>query len=274
MPPARIVLWVTSIGGLALLARSLVMGPVPMWFAVTAFIAYATLCTVGVLMPQLEMYGDVISRAEPGGRAVALTFDDGPFPETTRQVLEILERGGHKATFFVVGRKARLYPKLLEDMRAAGHEIALHGYQHDRLFALKTPRYVAEDIEQARGVIESAIGERPEWFRPPVGYVSTRTAAGAKRAGARLVAWSARGVDGIGETDPERVAERVTKKIDDGAIVLLHDAAEHDDFVPATIAALPDILADIDAKGLRAVTLSELLGAAEPEVPRRSKQEA
>ena len=81
-------------------------------------------------------------------------------------------------------------------------------------------------------------------------------------------------MDGIGETDPERVAERVTKKIDDGAIVLLHDAAEHDDFVPATIAALPDILADIDAKGLRAVTLSELLGAAEPEVPRRSKQEA
>ncbi len=277
MPPARIVLWVTSIGGLALFARTLIMGPIPTWIAVTALVAYTAMCTAGVLFPQFEMFGDAVSRAEPGARAVALTFDDGPFPQTTQKVLEALAAGGHKATFFVIGRKAKLYPQLLKDIRAAGHEIALHGYQHDRLFAFKPPAYVKEDIERTRDVIEAATGERPDWFRPPVGYVSSRTASGAKRAKARLVAWSARGVDGIGETDPDRVVARVTKKLRDGAIVLLHDAAEHDDFVPATIDALPKILAHLDEQGLRAVTLSELLSAEEepePSVPRRANQES
>jgi len=72
---------------------------------VVAFVGYAILCTLGVLVPQLQMYGDVEWRGEPGLSAVALTFDDGPNPKTTRKVLEILARGGHKATFFVWGAR-------------------------------------------------------------------------------------------------------------------------------------------------------------------------
>ena len=264
MPAARIALWVSSIGGLALLARTLFLGPVPTWIAAVAFIGYATLCTLGVLVPQLEMYGDVAWRGEPGLSAVALTFDDGPNPKTTRKVLQILARGGHKATFFVVGRKAKQHPEVIREIHAAGHSLGLHGHQHDRTYSLKPPRYVAEDIAKTQQAVEDACGVRPTLFRPPVGYVSSRTAAGAKRANVRTVAWSARGVDGMGPADPDRVLDRIEKRLADGAIVLLHDAAERDDFVPATLEILPRLLEIIEEKGLRAVTVEELLDGPEP----------
>ena len=259
MPPARIVLWVASVAGLALLARSLLMDPLPMWVAVSAFVAYAALCTVGVLWPQLEMYGDVEWRAEPGAKTVALTFDDGPNPKTTRKVLQILARGSHRATFFVVGRKALAHADVVREIQAAGHEIGVHGHLHDRLYSLKPPKYVAEDIGRAQNAVEPAVGLRPTLFRPPVGYLSSRTAAGAKRAGVRTIAWSARGLDGIGPTDAEKVYARIEKGLTDGAIVLMHDASEHDDFEPASVEALPRILEELDDRGLRAVTVSELL---------------
>ena len=260
MPAARIALWVSSIGGLALLARSLLLGPVPTWLAVTAFVGYAALCTVGVLVPQLEMYADVIWRGEPGKSRVALTFDDGPHPKTTRKVLQILARKGHRATFFVVGRKALQHPDVIREIHEAGHALGLHGYLHDRLYSLKPPRYVAEDIAKTQNAVAEACGIRPTWFRAPVGYVSSRTAVGAKRAGVRLVAWSARGVDGVGPADPDRVLNRIEKKLADGAIVLLHDAAERDDFVPATVEILPRLLEMLDERELSAVSLEELVG--------------
>lgn len=259
MPPARIVLWVTSVAGLALLARSVFLDPLPMWVSLSAFVAYAALCTVGVLWPQLEMYGDVEWRAEPGSKAVALTFDDGPNPKTTRKVLQILARGGHRATFFVVGRKALAHADVVREIQAAGHEIGVHGHLHDRLYSLKTPKYVAEDIARAQSAVELAIDLRPTLFRPPVGYLSSRTAAGAKRAGVRTIAWSARGLDGVGPTDADKVFSRVERGLVDGAIVLMHDASERDDFEPASVEALPRILEELDDRGLRAVTVSELL---------------
>ncbi len=259
MPPARIVLWVASVGGLALLGRTLLVEPLPTWVAVSAFLAYAAFCTVGVLWPQLEMFGDVESRGDPGKNAVALTFDDGPNPKTTRKVLQILGRRGHRATFFVVGRKALEHADVLREIHAAGHEIGLHGFQHDRLYALKPPKYVADDIARTQSAVEQAVGIRPTLFRPPVGYLSSRTAAGAKRANVRVIAWSARGVDGLGPTDADRVYRRIEEKLVDGAIVLLHDSAERDDFEPASVEILPRLLEEMDDRGLRAVTVSELL---------------
>jgi peptidoglycan/xylan/chitin deacetylase (PgdA/CDA1 family) len=259
MPPARIALWVASVAGLAVAARSLVIAPIPMWAAVIALSLYTLFCTLGVLIPQLEMYGDVEWKGRAGNKRIALTFDDGPNEKTTRKVLAVLARRGHLATFFVVGRKARLHPDVVREIHEAGHWIGLHGYQHDRLYCLKPPRYVSEDIERTRRAIEEACGVRPHWFRPPIGYVSSRTASGAKKAGVRTVAWSVRSLDGLGGADSERVVERVEKRLADGAIVMLHDAAERDDFEPASVAALPAILDSIEERGLRTVSLEELL---------------
>ncbi len=263
MPPARIALWVASIGGLSLLARALWFTPPPLWMAVAALLAYATFATLGVVFPQLEMFGDVFWRGDVDANVLALTFDDGPHPDTTRQVLAILARGGHVATFFVVGRKVLLHGDVVREIHEAGHEIALHGYAHDRLYAFKTPSYVKDDIERTQRAIEQACGVRPTLFRPPMAHVSSRTAAGVKRARVRLVGYSVRGMDGLSGANPQRVLDRVERKLARGAVVLLHDASERDDFTPASVEALPRLLDSIDGRGMTTVTLSELIARTE-----------
>ncbi len=265
MPLGRVVLWVASIGAIALCVRSFVLGPVPPLVAWVAFAGYVAIAVTGVLVPQLEMFGEVISRGDPGTRAVALTFDDGPSPLTTPRVLEALAAASAKATFFVLGAKAAAHPDVLRAIVAAGHAVGVHGYDHQRLYALLTPSAVAADIERASAVIEREAGLRPRWFRPPVGQVSPRTAAGARRAGLSIVAWSVRGLDGLRRRTPEQVVARITRGLAPGAIVLMHDAAEHEDFEPASIAALPRVLAALVEKGLATVTLDELIdgGSAE-----------
>jgi peptidoglycan/xylan/chitin deacetylase (PgdA/CDA1 family) len=259
---ARAGLWVASLCALALPVRSLLIGAVPFGVAVGALVAYLALVLVGVLVPALEMFGDVIASGDPGVSAVALTFDDGPHPVTTRRVLDVLAQAGVTATFFVVGEKAERHPDVLSAIAEGGHTFGVHGYRHRRLYALLPPREVVADIERTRDVVERAVGIRPRWFRPPVGQVSPRTAAGARRAGAPIVVWSARGLDGLAGASPERVALRIEQSLRPGAIILLHDAAEHDDFVPASIEALPRVLQTLERRGLRVVPLSELISGA------------
>jgi peptidoglycan/xylan/chitin deacetylase (PgdA/CDA1 family) len=260
VPPGRIALWVASIGGLALAARSMVMAPVPLPVAVSALGLYVGLVLVGVLVPQLEMFGDVVFRGDPASGGVALTFDDGPHPVTTRRVLELLRATNATATFFVIGSKVDAHPDVVREIVEHGHSLGVHGYEHDWLYALKPPAVVAADIERAIGAVERAVGLRPVWFRPPLGHVSPRTAAGARRAGVELVGWSARGLDGLARANPKAVAARLAKGLRGGAIVLLHDAAERDDFSPASIAALPLVLDAISARGLRVLPLGVVMG--------------
>jgi peptidoglycan/xylan/chitin deacetylase (PgdA/CDA1 family) len=249
-------LWVFSLGGLALLGRSLLGEPPPLWLAVTVLLVYVVFATVGVIFPQLEMYGDVFWR---GTDDVALTFDDGPHPVTTRRVLRLLADRGQRATFFVVGRKVALYPDVVKEIHDAGHVLGLHGYLHDRLFSFKSPEYVRADIERTQSAIEAACGQRPTLFRPPIGHVSSRTARGAALAGVTLVAWSLRVFDGVAKPRPERIVERVARGLRPGAIVLLHDAAEREDFEPTSIDALPRILDLIEQRGMRCLGVDELM---------------
>jgi peptidoglycan/xylan/chitin deacetylase (PgdA/CDA1 family) len=254
-----VLLWVASIGAVALCVRSLVLGPVPPMVAFTAFALYIAIAVTGVLVPQLEMFGEVVSRGDDEGNRVALTFDDGPHPGTTPQVLAALEAAGAKATFFVLGAKAERHPDVLRAIANAGHAIGVHGYEHNRLYAFLPPAAVAADIQRASEVVQREVGIKPRWFRPPVGQVSPRTAAGARRAGLPIVVWSVRGLDGLHGRTADQVAARVERGLTPGAIVLMHDAAEDDDFEPASIAALPRVLDSAKKKGLIAVTLDELL---------------
>src|SRR5690606_19218783 len=128
-------------------------------------------------------YADLITELPRGGRRVALTFDDGPHPETTRVVLRLLEARSAKATFFVVGRKAERYPEVVREIVAAGHALGLHGYRHDRLYSLRSIRYVLDDIARSQDAIERVCGERPLLFRPPIGFVSHLTAIAVEKAG-------------------------------------------------------------------------------------------
>jgi peptidoglycan/xylan/chitin deacetylase (PgdA/CDA1 family) len=221
------------------------------------FGSYCALGTLGVFWPERGMYGTVLARG-PQRPELALTFDDGPSPKTTPRVLEILAKHDAKASFFVMGRKATAHPELLREIVAAGHELGLHGYEHDRLFSLRGSRYVRRDIARTRAAIEAAGVPAQRWFRPPIGYVSHLTVWGARAADVTLVGASARAFDGFAGADSERVAARLRNGATPGAILALHDASEHDDYVPASIEALPSLLAVAAERRLRCVTLSSL----------------
>jgi peptidoglycan/xylan/chitin deacetylase (PgdA/CDA1 family) len=206
------------------------------------------------------MYGRVVSRGPAGSARVALTFDDGPHPVTTRRVLEALAPTRHRATFFVLGEKVRRHPDVVREIRAAGHTLALHGDSHDRLHSFRLSRSVRDEIGRAGAAVEAATGARPRFFRPPLGHTSITTVRGARLAGVTLIAWSSRAYDGIRGRSPEAVVERVSRTLFDGAIVMLHDAAEHDDFEPASVRALPKLVGLLDERGLTSVPLDVLLG--------------
>jgi peptidoglycan/xylan/chitin deacetylase (PgdA/CDA1 family) len=224
---------------------------------------------LGIVMPRWGMFADVVESAEPGRHVVALTFDDGPDPETTPMVLEILARHGAKATFFVIGKKAEQFPEMIHAIVGAGHELGLHGYSHSRVTAFRHEQFIEADLKRAKVVLASFVPSTLRWFRPPIGHVTLRIGRVAKRMGLTIVCWTVRGLDGIPGAEPRTVARRVEYDLEDGGIVALHEAFERVQGVPAGVTALDGILLTIAARGWRSVTLTELLDGQQASVQRQ-----
>jgi peptidoglycan/xylan/chitin deacetylase (PgdA/CDA1 family) len=257
--PARVAFlaWSTALGALAVLAAARgELGPLRVGALAAAWYAVAT---IGVFFPRLEMYGPIVSRGPAGRRSVALTFDDGPHPVTTRRILAVLAATRHRATFFLLGEKARRHPEVVREIHAAGHTLGVHGDRHDRLHAFRMPWRVRNELLRAARAVEDATGVRPRFFRPPLGHTSVTTTRGVRRAGMIIVGWSIRGLDGIRGRAPDAVVARVARSVTDGAIVMLHDASEHDDFEPASVRALPELLRLLDDREWTSVGLDTLL---------------
>jgi peptidoglycan/xylan/chitin deacetylase (PgdA/CDA1 family) len=190
---------------------------------------------------------------EEGG--VALTFDDGPHPQGTPAVLEVLRERGATATFFLAGEQVALRPALVAEIVAAGHRVELHCHRHRNLLRL-SPRAFLEDAERARAAIEDAGGQAVADYRPPYGIFSAATLRAARQHW-RVVLWSRWGRDWDRGATAESIARRASTGIVAGDVVLLHDA----DYYSArgswvrTAAALPLILDEIEACGLKATSL-------------------
>jgi peptidoglycan-N-acetylglucosamine deacetylase len=153
--------------------------------------------------------------------AVALTFDDGPDPQFTPKLLEILKKHGAAATFFVLGRQAELYPYILRQILEAGSEVANHSYSHPSFSLLSIHRRIAE-----LRYCERAIGKSgKKYFRPPFGHASDGTPLWASLLGYTTVCWSADARDWeVGE--PSTIVELLDRNVKPGAIILLHDRTE------------------------------------------------
>jgi peptidoglycan-N-acetylglucosamine deacetylase len=254
LPLARLGLWAYAGAGVTLGARAMLGGPPPLLPTLLGLGGYLALGTAGVFWPERGMYGSPLWRG-PNRPEVALTFDDGPNPHTTPRVLEALDAANVKATFFVVGRKAKAHPELVRELSARGHEIGLHGFDHDRFFSLRRGPHVVADIRRTQAAIAEAGVPEPTLFRPPIGFVSHFTVWGARRAGVTLVGCSARALDGFARASVQKVTARLLRSLEAGAVVAMHDAAERDDYSPASIEALPHVLTELERRGLRAVKL-------------------
>jgi len=270
VPLARLILYATSAAGVALAVRAVAVEPPPVWVAAVALGAYLAMLILGVMFSRFSMFADVVTHGGDDARGVALTFDDGPDPKSTPQILDRLDDAGAKATFFVIGHKVTAHPELTAEIAARGHALGIHSYAHDRLFSLRLPWQVKRDLERALDAVENATGERPSLFRAPIGLISPAMAGVARDLGLVTVGWTARGFDGWSGAKPEVVVRTVGRRLGDGAIVLLHDAAERGDFVPASVEALPAIVEAAVRQNLPLVRVDEWLGTEAAEAARAS----
>jgi peptidoglycan/xylan/chitin deacetylase (PgdA/CDA1 family) len=195
----------------------------------------------------------LLPRTQTAG-GVALTFDDGPHPEGTPAVLDVLARAGVPATFFVIGEQVRRRPELVARTAAAGHAIALHGDRH-RLQLGMSAAAIAEDLKRGKAAIEDATGATPAWHRPPFGIYSPGGLRMVRAAGLAPLLWSRWGKDWRKWTTPRRIAARATRSVIPGDVILLHDA----DFYSArdshrrTVAALELITTELTRRKLGTV---------------------
>lgn len=206
-----------------------------------------------------------LERVEPGGRVV-LTFDDGPDPAPgeTQAILDALDAVEAKATFFLVGEQIAAAPELAREVLARGHEVGVHGQRHFRHDRVSAAESVA-DIEAGREVVAELIGGSPRFYRPPYGKLTPAGAKACERLGLEVAYWSTWGLDW--EPLPgERIARRVVRDLDDGAIVLLHDSARYAVRPSAveTARAIGAIAAHAGGRDLELVTLGDALGARRP----------
>jgi peptidoglycan/xylan/chitin deacetylase (PgdA/CDA1 family) len=214
----------------------------------------ATIHAGPALAPVVPGLGEVLGVVlrEEGEEGVAVTFDDGPHPHGTPAVLETLREAGAVATFFLAGEQVARRPSLVAEIVAAGHRVELHCHRHRNQLRL-TPRMLIEDAERARAAIEEAGGQAISDYRPPYGIFSAAGLRAVRARGWRPVLWSLWGKDWKRGATAASITKRATAGARDGDVLLLHDA----DYYSVsgswvrTAAALPSILDDLGARGLR-----------------------
>jgi peptidoglycan/xylan/chitin deacetylase (PgdA/CDA1 family) len=200
-----------------------------------------------------------IQRAE-----VAITIDDGPDPEVTPQVLDILAQRGIQATFFCIGERAAAHPELCHSILAAGHRIENHGARHPTLCSLSGPAGWRREIEGGQHMLQRITGQTPRFYRAVAGLRNPFLDPVLHGLGLQLATWTRRGFD-TRERDPEKVLRRLTQSLSAGDILLIHDG--HAARTPAgealIVAVLPKLLDAIRAHGLTPVTLAHACGPIE-----------
>ncbi len=195
------------------------------------------------LVPNCPWNGPVMRRLSTDKREFWLTIDDGPDPQDTPEILDVLDRHGARASFFAIGRKVWRYPEAARAVIAAGHDLQNHTWSHPAAsFWAATPACARQEISAANDAIREVTKQNPRFFRAPAGLANPFVHAAAQHAGLRMAGWSVRGYDGVAH-QPERVVQAIMQGLRPGSIVLLHEGP------------LPGL-----RPGTRARTLEKLLG--------------
>lgn len=233
--------------------------------ALLSILAVHLVLVYASLWPRSQLLGVNVLRIgteHHGGSKVYLTFDDGPDESVTPRVLEILEEAGVRASFFVIGHKVERHPDLARLILDRGHTLENHSHSHLRLFSLLGPWRMAREIDGAQEAIHREVGHRPSYFRAPAGLRSAWLGPLLRSRGLILVTWTRRGFDAISRR-PERVLARLTRDLNPGNILVLHDggAARTPAGDPIVCLVLPQLLEQLRRRGLEVAPLPAGQGA-------------
>jgi peptidoglycan/xylan/chitin deacetylase (PgdA/CDA1 family) len=208
----------------------------------------------GTLHRNSPVFGAVLGRLRGPGRRVALTFDDGPNPDATPRILDVLAAEGVRATFFLLGKHVERWPEIARRVAAEGHVVANHGYHHRKLH-LRSAAYIDLDVALGTESIAAATGVTPTLFRAPHGFRNPWVTRSARRRGQSVVGWTL-GVWDSDKPGAAAISKRALEGARAGTILLLHDGDGYDPGGDRsqTVEALPAIIQGLRATGYSLVT--------------------
>lgn len=251
-------------GTAAVLGSGALFGPSSLSIGVPLCALLATLVD-GIFRPSSSVFYPTISSVSTTLPSIALTFDDGPHPETTPRILDVLAKYSAKATFFVIGKHVEAHRSVAERIVAEGHELGNHSWQHSYRQNLQRGGALSAEVLRAADSIRSITGrDGLPLYRAPVGIKSPELARVAHALNLTIVAWSIHSRDTI-DSNATRVAARIVDRAQPGAIALLHDGHERAGRTRThALEALPFILEGLNGRNLNSVTVSELLASQRP----------
>jgi peptidoglycan-N-acetylglucosamine deacetylase len=232
----------------------------PLSWAAGAVVANHALLTAAGLWPRSTLLGSNmlrLSQAACEANQIAITIDDGPNPEVTPAVLDILDAWNAKASFFCIGRLIEAHPHIAQEIIRRGHSIENHSYGHRHHFSLMGMRSLRQEITKTQEIISQTTGYTPAYFRAPAGLRSPLLDPILQSLDLKLVSWTRRGFDTM-TNDHNKILRRLQTGLAAGDILLLHDGncAHTVTDEPVVIGVLTTLLASLNSKGLKSVSLN------------------
>ena len=219
------------------------------------------LITTACMLPRSKWLGPNITRLPDhiaASRRIALTIDDGPHPENTPRVLDLLDAANAKATFFCIGTEVVRHAALAREIVARGHCIENHSQHHLKRFATLGPRRMRAEVAAAQDSIAATVGRVPRFFRPTAGFRNPFLDPILADLDLRLATWTRRPFD-TRCNNADQVVARLTHDLRGGDILLMHDgnSARSADGQPVFASALPRLLERLHTAGLQSITLDQ-----------------
>ncbi len=211
------------------------------WIIILLTIIFSVILTLGVLLLKFNYFLPSLIRLK--NKEVLLTFDDGPNPENTPKILDILQEENVKAIFFLIGNKAEKHPEIIARILSEGHLIGDHTYTHNNLMATFSTAKLIKELTQSQATLKKLTGNRIPIFRAPIGYTNPNFARALKELKLHSIGWSLRSYDTVNK-DATKLKKRLVSKTKASDIVLLHDNLD----ITATV--LQDYIQEAKANGI------------------------
>ena len=176
--------------------------------------------SLGILFLKVQYFLPAINKLS--SKKVLLTFDDGPYSETTPKILEVLNSHSIGGIFFVIGSKVKEHPEIVRKIHENGYFLGNHTYEHSNFFSMLSSKNVEQEIEKCDQIIEQLTGEKSIFFRPPIGYTNPRIARVVKKMNKIVIGWQLRSYDSVLK-NPMRLKNRLLRNVKTSDIILIHD---------------------------------------------------
>ncbi len=194
------------------------------WMYIFCFILFSATVVWGSFDIQLKYFINSITKKRTKIKEIALTFDDGP-TELTPKFLDLLKEKNIKATFFCIGKQIEKYPETFQRIIAEGHTVGNHTYSHSNNTGFLSSSKMIEEIEKCDEVISKIGNIKTNFYRPPFGVTNPNIAKAIKKTQKKSIGWNVRSLDTVID-DEKKIYNRITKNLNKGSIILLHDTSE------------------------------------------------